>query len=238
MVQTLQLGEVTVDVIRKDIRNLHLSVYPPTGRARISAPRHLSDNAIRAFTLSKLDWIKKQRRKIREQERETPRLYIDRESHFVWGKRYLMRIVEADRAPSIMCTGNTLTLTVRPGTAARHRAAIMDAWYRELVRAELPSLIAKWEVSMKVKVDKFRVQRMKTLWGSCTPRRRSIRINTDLAKKPVECLEYIVVHEMTHLLEPSHNARFIDFMDRFMPSWRQHRKQLNQLPLRHEEWQY
>jgi predicted metal-dependent hydrolase len=238
MNQTLKLGELDVEVIQKDIKNLHLSVYPPVGRVRVSAPKHMSRSAIRIFTLSKLDWIKKQRKKILAQERETPRLFADRESHYVWGRRHLLRVIEHNHPPAVLLKGQTLELYVRPDTPTAQRREIMDAWYRDLVRAELPVLVSKWEPIMGVRVDKCHVRRMKTLWGSCTPRRKSIRINTDLAKKPIECLEYIVVHEMVHLLEASHNARFTGLIDQFLPAWRQYRKQLNQLPLRHEEWLY
>lgn len=235
---TLKLGEIDIEVIQKDIRNIHLSVYPPAGRVRVSAPKHMSSSAIRIFTLSKLDWIRKQRKKILAQERETPRLFADRESHYVWGRRHLLRIIEHNHPPAVLLKGQTLELYVRPNTPTGQRREVMDAWYRDLVRAELPALISKWEPVMGVTVSKYHVRRMKTLWGSCTPGKRSIRINTDLAKKPIECLEYIVVHEMAHLLEASHNARFMHLMDSFMPTWRQRRKQLNQLPLRHEDWRY
>ena len=238
MSQILKLGDIDVEVIQKDIKNLHLSVYPPVGRVRVSAPRHMSSSAIRVFTLSKLEWIKKQRKKILAQERETPRLFADRESHYVWGRRYLLRVVEHDHPPAISLKSQTLELYIRPNTLTAQRKDIMDAWYRDLLRTELPALISKWEPITGVRVNKYHVRRMKTLWGSCTPRRKSIRINTDLAKKPPVCLEYIVVHEMVHLLEASHNARFTGLMDKFMPAWRQHRKQLNQLPLRHDEWHY
>lgn len=238
MNRTMKLGSMEVEVLQKNIKHLHLSVYPPNGHVRVSAPMHMKPSAIRVFTLSKLDWIKKQQKKIRAQERETPRQYVDRESHFVWGHRYLLTVREADHAPAVTRKGSTLELMVRPDTSTEHRAAIMDAWYRDLVRQELPGLITKWESVMGVRVKAYRVQRMKTLWGSCTPRRASIRFNTELAKKPPDCLEYIVVHEMTHLLEPSHNARFKALIDQFLPTWRQSRQKLNQLPVRHEDWKY
>ncbi|HMP73543.1 MAG TPA: SprT family zinc-dependent metalloprotease [Kiritimatiellia bacterium] len=238
MNQTLKLGELDIEVIQKDIRNIHLSVYPPAGRVRVSAPKHMSPSAIRVFTLSKLDWIKKQQRKIRAQDRETRRLYVNRESHYVWGRRYLLQVIEHHHAPAVRIKGSFLELLIRPDTDEGQRRDIVEAWYRDLVRAELPALLSKWEPVMGVTVSKYHVRRMKTLWGSCTPGKRSIRINTDLAKKPIECLEYIVVHEMAHLLEASHNARFIHLMDTFMPTWRLRRKQLNQLPLRHEDWRY
>lgn len=238
MVTQLQLGDIAVDVVLKDIKNIHLSVYPPAGRVRISAPRRMSIDTIRVFAISKLAWIKQQQAKLREQERETPREYLDRESHYLWGKRYLLTLVESDEAPSVELKHRRMILTVRPGTDEEKKQAIVDAWYRDQLKKALPLLIAKWEPLIGVKVGRFFVQRMKTKWGSCSKGTRSIRLNTDLAKKPRDCLEYIVVHEMLHLLEPTHNTRFLALMDRFMPNWRLRRDQLNQLPVRHEEWRY
>jgi predicted metal-dependent hydrolase len=238
MVTQLQLGDIAVDVVLKDIKNIHLSVYPPAGRVRISAPRRMSLDTIRVFAISKLAWIKQQQAKLREQDRETPREYLDRESHYGWGRRYLLTMVESDEAPSIELKHRRMILTVRPGTDEQKKQAIVDAWYREQLKKALPSLIVKWEPLIGVKVEHVFVQRMKTKWGSCSKGRHSIRLNTDLAKKPRDCLEYTVVHEMIHLLEPTHNARFVSLMDRFMPNWRLRRDQLNQLPVRHEEWRY
>ena len=238
MVTQLQLGDITVEVELKDIKNVHLSVYPPMGRVRVSAPSRMSLNTIRVFVISKLDWIKRQQVKLRGQVRETPRDFLERESHYLWGKRYLLKVVEAEAAPAISLKHSQMVLQVRPGTDADRRRATVDAWYRERLRAALPSLVAKWEPLMGVKVARFFVQRMRTRWGTCNPRRRSIRLNTELAKKPAECLEYILVHEMAHLLEPSHGARFVHLMDHFMPKWRHFRDRLNQLPVREENWEY
>lgn len=233
----LQLGNIAVDVVQKDIKNVHLSVHPPTGRVRIAAPFRMNIDTIRVFAISKLDWIKQQQRTLREQEREPPREYLDRESHYVWGRRYLLTVVEADRF-AVELKHNKMLLHVRPATSEDKRRAIVEAWYREQIKAAVPDLIAKWEPRLGVRVARFHVQRMKTRWGSCNPAARSIRLNTDLAKKPRDCLEYIIVHEMLHLLEPTHNARFVTLMDRFMPRWQIHRQTLNRLPVRHEEWHY
>jgi predicted metal-dependent hydrolase len=237
MATQLKLGDIAVDVVLKDIKNVHLSVYPPTGRVRISAPRRMSLDTIRVFAISKLGWIKQQQTKLRGQERETPREYLDRESHYVWGKRYLLQVIECDETPSVELKHAQMVLRMRPGSQEK-KQAVVEEWYREQVKTAAPALIARWEALMGVKVDQFFVQRMKTKWGSCNPGRATIRLNTDLAKKPRECLEYIVVHEMVHLLEPTHNARFVDFMNRLMPQWRFYRDRLNQLPVRHEEWAY
>lgn len=238
MPSRLKLGDIEVDVVFKEIKNIHLSVYPPHGRVRVSAPSRMSVDTLRIFVISKLDWIKQQQKKLRAQERETPREYLNRESHYAWGKRYLLKVVESDAAPEVELKHSSIILRVRAETSRERKRAIVDGWYRELIREAIPPLIAKWAPSMRVKVNRWFVQKMKTKWGSCNPGARSIRINTELAKKPPECLEYILVHEMTHLLEPTHNAHFIALMDHFMPDWRVRRDQLNQLPVRHEEWDY
>ena len=232
----LDLGGIEVDVIFKDIKNVHLSVYPPTGRVRIAAPEHMSLDTIRVFGVSKLAWIKKQQKKLREQERETPRDYLDRESHYVWGKRYLLKIVEVNDVPSVELMAGKLILRVRPGTSAEARSAIVSKWYRKQMKAAIPDFLAKWEPVVGVTAKRVFVQKMKTKWGSCNLEGRSIRLNTDLAKKPLYYLEYILVHELTHLLEKTHNDRFTTLMDRFMPQWREYREMLNTSPLTHENW--
>ena len=237
MVDRITIGDISVDVVFKNIKNVHLSVHPPTGTVRVSAPKRVSKETLRVYLISKLDWIRRNQKKIQVQERETPREYLERESHYVWGKRYLLRIVERDQAPSVEMDHQRLLLTVRPGAGIDKRRDVMDQWYRDqLKKAALP-LIAKWEPIMGVRVARLHVQRMKTKWGSCNHAARSIRLNTELAKKPPELLEYIVVHEMAHLMEPTHNERFTDLMDRFLPNWKHRRDQLNQLPVGHEEWE-
>jgi predicted metal-dependent hydrolase len=234
----IELGDITVDVILKDIKNVHLSVYPPTGRVRISAPRRMSLDTLRVFAISKLDWIRQQQAKLREQERETPRDYVDRESHYVWGKRYLLTVIESDEPPAIELKHRRMLLRVRPGTEESKRQALVEEWYRERLKEAVPPLLARWEPLLGVRVERWFVQRMKTKWGSCNHEARTIRLNTELAKKPAECLEYIVVHELVHLLEPTHNAHFVALMDRFMPKWQFHRQVLNRLPVRQERWSY
>ncbi len=198
----------------------------------------MRDETIRAFAAAKLSWIRSQQRKLREQERETPRELLDRESHYVFGRRCLLTVVEEDRAPAVEHGHQRLVLRVRPGTSESARQAVLDEWYRHLVKEAVTPLVARWEPLLGVRVARVFVQRMKTKWGSCNHRTRTIRLNSELAKKPRECLEYIVVHEMVHLLEPTHNARFISLMDRFVPRWKFYREILNRLPLRHEEWEY
>lgn len=238
MVARIDLGGMQIEVVRKDIRNLHLSVLPPLGKVRIAAPRQMNIDTIRVFAISKLAWIKTQQRKMQTQEREEPREYLDRESHYVWGQRYLLKRIEKEAAPSIEIKHRKLVMQVRPGMDETRSQEILEAWYREQIRSALPALIAKWETVIGVKVGHIFVQRMKTKWGSCNPASHAIRLNTDLAKKPRECLEYIVVHEMAHLLEPTHNARFTSLMDLFLPQWQHLRGDLNRLPVRHEDWDY
>jgi predicted metal-dependent hydrolase len=238
MVTKIELGEISVEVVKKDIKNIHLSVHPSAGRVRISAPLRMNLETIRVFAISKLDWIRRQQRKLQEQERETPREYMDRESHYVWGKRYLLKVTESDEAPAVELERNRMLLRVRPGASDEKKQTIVEEWYREQIKQAVPALIAKWEPIVGVSVKRFFVQRMKTKWGSCNHNSGSIRLNTELAKKPPECLEYIVIHEMVHLLEPTHNNRFTTLMDQFMPKWRFCRAELNRLPVKHENWDF
>ena len=237
MVAQLQLGDVTVDVVLKDIKNVHLSVHPPTGRVRVSAPARMDMNTIRAFAITKLGWIRRQQEQLQKQERETRREYTERETHFVWGQRYLMQVVENSRV-GVELRHDAMILHVRPGTEAQRKHRIVQEWYRQQLKDAIPPLRRRWEPVVGVTPENVTVRRMKTLWGSCSPQRRTIRVNLELAKKPPECLEYILVHELVHLLEPTHNTRFIAHMDRLMPKWRHHRDELNRLPVPHEDWGY
>ncbi len=236
MLSQIMLGDIAVEVVRKDIKNVYLRVYPPAGSVRLSAPRRMSLATIRVFAISKLDWIKRRQARLREQEREPPREYVDRESHDVWGKRYMLSVSESDERPSIELQRSRMLVRVRPGTDSRKRHALVEHWYRIQIREAVVPLLAKWQPLMGVKVERFFVRRMKTMWGSCNYKAHTIRLNTELAKKPPECLEYVVVHELVHLLEPTHNARFVALMDRFMPKWKFYREALNSLPVRRENW--
>jgi len=238
MATQLQLGDIAVDVVLKNIKNVHLSVYPPTGRVRISAPGRMKIDTIRVFAIAKLGWIRQQQKKLREQERESRREYLDRESHYVWGRRFLLKVVEEDVAPGVQIRHGALLLRVRPGADDKTREAIVAAWYRQILKTAVRPLIEVWAPRLSVTVNRFFVQQMKTKWGSCNPIARTIRLNTELAKKPRECLEYIVVHEMVHLLEPTHNATFTSLLDHVMPQWQHSRDILNALPVRHERWSY
>lgn len=227
----LELGDIVVNVARKNIKNVRLSVHPPDGNVRISAPLRMSLDNIRGFATSKLDWIKKQQAKFRNHSREAPKAYVERESHYLWGKRYLLNIVETEASPHLELHHDKMLLQVCPGADIDRKRAIVDEFYRHQIEAAIPPLIAKWEKLMGVRVASFTVRKMKTKWGSCTPALQTIRFNLELAKKPAECLEYVVVHELVHLLEPSHNHRFIALMDSFMPQWRFDRAELNRQPI-------
>ena len=235
---SFDLGNIHVDVVKKDIKNIHLSVYPPHGSVRVAAPSRMKTDLIRVFTIQKLDWIKKQQQKLLEQDREAPREYLNKESHYLWGKRYLMEVIEADEAPHVELTHQKILLYVRKGASEAKKQQVLDEWYRELLKEAIPPLIKKWESKIGKEVERFYIQRMKTKWGSCTHQKQSIRINLELVKKPPMCLEYIVVHEMIHLIEPTHNANFMALMKHHMPQWKAHRDTLNRLPVRHEEWRY
>ena len=239
-ISTIDLGSLTIEVVQKNIKNLHLRVYPPSGDVRISAPLRMNLDTIRTFALSKLDWIGYQQQKLRHQVRSTPLAYIDREHHDLWGQQYQLSLVEID-APhysKLSPAGVVLAehprrilLQVRPTTDLAQKCAMMDEFYRHQIEVAMPPLIAKWERSIGVHVAGFSVRKMKTKWGSCTPALQTIRFNLELAKRPPECLEYVVVHELVHLLEPSHNQRFVALMDTFMPKWRSYQSELDRLPI-------
>lgn len=231
----MRLAGISVDVVRKNIKNVHLGVHPPVGRVRVAAPEHLSPDAIRAFVVTRLPWIRRQQAKMKAQERETPREYINRESHYVWGKRYLLKVQEIEAKPSVELTPSWIVLSVRPGTRLSQRQEIMEQWYRDQVRSEATALIRDNERKMGIKVNRLHVQRMKTKWGGCNPKSHAIRLNTDLGKAPRECLEYIVAHEMLHMIERTHGHRFVELMNKYIPNWQSPRQALSSLPLREYE---
>ncbi len=233
------ISDIIIDVVRKDIKNIHLAVYPPTGRVRLAAPLQVSEDAIRLFAVSKLAWIKRNQRKFEGQERITPREFLNRESHYFMGERYLLNIIEAEAPPKVILKNKTyIDLFVRPGTPTAKRLEIMNEWYRIQLKKLIPDLIEKWEKMLGVEVDEWQVKQMKTKWGSCNIEQKRIWINLELAKKPEHCLEYIIVHEMIHLLERHHNDRFHHHLETLLPNWRQLKDELNQLPVSHAEWDY
>jgi len=232
-VTLLQLpGGIAVEVTRKDIRTMRLGVHPPDGRVTVSVPVAMTEDSIRTFVLARLGWIRKHRQRLVVRENEAAHRYTDGESHYFCGQRYKLKVVEC-RAPGRVVLGrDELVLQVRPGTRAQRRRSILEEWYRQQLKVAVPGLIAEYQPQMGVRVHAFGVKRMRTRWGTCNPRARRIWLNLELAKKPPECLEYILVHEMVHLLEPHHNARFHALMDTFLPRWRHHEDLLNSLPVR------
>lgn len=236
--EQIKLGEIVVDVELKDIKNVHLSVYPPKGRVRIAAPRRMTMDTIRIYAISKLSWIKKQQLKFKAQVREAPREFLTKEGHYYLGSRYLLKVTEHDATPEISIRHKTIEMWVRPETSKEKRMVLMDEWYRARLKELLPPVIAKWEKRMGVHLNEFAIKKMKTKWGTCNREASRIWLNLELAKKPFACIEYIVVHEMVHLLERNHNDRFVAFMDRFLPEWRELKKELNKLPVSHRDWGY
>lgn len=228
-----------VEIVRKDIKNLHLGVYPPSGRVRVATPFRLDDEAVRLAVVSRLGWIRRQQRNFAEQERQSQREMVSGESHYFQGRRYRLVVIEhAGPAAVRIRNSSTLELRVRPGTDRKYREAVLHRWHRQWLRERIPALIAKWEPKVRVPVAEWGIKRMKTRWGTCNPDARRIWLNLELAKKPPSCLEYILVHEMVHLLERHHSERFRELMDRSMPQWRTHRQELNRAPLVHEDWGY
>lgn len=236
MSEKIQLGDISIQVTRKGIKHVHLSVHPPDGQVTLVAPKDTRLEVARAYAISKLAWIREQQAKLKNQARETPRRFIERESHYLWGRRYLLTMVERDTRPFVSLDHKRITLTVRPGSSQAKRAEVMHEWHKALLHEAVPPLIAKWEQKLGVKVAGYYLQRMKTKWGSCNHTARNIRLNTELVKKPKDLLEYIIVHEMVHLIEPTHSDRFIAILSQHYPTWREARAELNELPLRAEAW--
>jgi predicted metal-dependent hydrolase len=236
MSETICLGEIAIAVTRKNIKHVHLSVHPPSGRVTLVAPTGTRLEVARAYAVSKLGWIRKQQAMLRGQARETPRAFVTRESHTVWGKRYLLAVLDREQKPSVTIDHRRITLTVRPGSDRAKREAVMHEWHKSLLHAEVPPLIRKWEARLNVKVAAYFLQRMKTKWGGCNHLARTIRLNTELVKKPKDLLEYVVAHEMVHLIEPTHSERFIAILREHYPTWREARAELNELPLSAAVW--
>ncbi|NEX19768.1 M48 family metallopeptidase [Thiorhodococcus mannitoliphagus] len=233
----LDVAGIRVEVVRKDIKNLHLGVYPPVGRVRVAAPLVLTDEAVRLAIIDKLGWIKRQQLRFAEQPRQSVREMVSGETHYVFGQPCRLQIHIQNEPPKVMLRGNDwLDLCVRPDTDARRRESILLDWYRERLRERIPPLLDRWQAALGVEASEWRIKKMKTRWGSCSIAVRRIWLNLELAKKPPQCLEYILVHELAHLLERHHNERFIALLDAHLPSWRQSRDILNQMPLGHEEW--
>ena len=236
MTEIIQLGDIAVAVRRKDIKHVHLSVHPPSGRVTLVAPKGTRPEVAHAYAASKLGWIRSQRAKMRGQARETPRHFVERESHYLWGRRYLLSVREEEAKPSIRLSHRSIRLTVRPGSSTAKRAAVVHEWHKSLLHDAVSELIRTWEPKLRVEVAGYFLQRMKTKWGGCNHRARTIRLNTELVKKPKDLLEYVVVHEMLHLIEPTHSEQFLTLMSKHYPAWREARAELNELALGAERW--
>ena len=234
----IELGNIKIDIEQKNIKNIHLSVYPPNGKVKISAPERMDLDTIRVFAISKLSWIKKQQELFKKQDRETQREYITKESHYFKGKRYLLKVTEHNAKPNVILKHRVIELYIRPNTTIEKRKQILDEWYRAELKKIVPKMIEKLEKKIGIKSNEFGIKKMRTKWGSCSTEAKRIWVNLELAKKPTECLEYIIVHELVHLLERSHNKKFVKFMDEFMPKWRFYRDELNRLPFSHIDWHY
>ena len=236
MEETIQLGEIAIALTRKNVKHVYLSVHPPSGRVTLVAPKGTRSEAAHAYATSRLGWIRDQRTKMRGQARETARRFVERESHYLWGRRYLLNVREEEAKPSIRLSHRTIMLTVRPGSDEAKRAAVMHEWHKSLLHEAVRKLIPRWEPKLGVELSGYFLQRMKTKWGSCNHRARTIRLNTELVKKPKDLLEYVVVHEMLHILDPTHSERFLGLMNKHYPTWREARAELNELPLAAASW--
>ncbi len=236
MTETIELGDISIEVTRKAIKHVHLSVHPPLGRVTLVAPTDTRLEVARAYAISKLGWIRDRQVELRGQAREAPRKFVERETHYLWGRRYLLTLRYEDVKPSIVLDHRRIALTVRPSASPAARAEVLHNWHKALLRVAVPSLIRKWEPKLGVKVSAYFLQRMKTKWGSCNHRAGHIRLNTELVKKPKDLREYVVVHEMAHLIEPTHSERFVSILDQTYPGWREARAELNELPLGAEKW--
>lgn len=230
---------ISVEIVRKDIKHLHLGVYPPSGRVRVASPARLDDDAVRLAVISRLGWIRRQQAEFAQQDRQSQREFVTGESHYFWGRRYRIDIIEHNGPPAVRLPNNTtMELRVRPGSDRDMREAVLYRWYRHQLRAEVPALVAKWQPRVGVIVNEVRIKKMKTRWGSCNASAGRIWLNLELVKKPPSCLAYILVHEMVHFLERHHNERFRALMDALMPQWCLYKDELNRAPLAHETWRY
>jgi predicted metal-dependent hydrolase len=232
----LTVAGLGIDVVYKDIKNLHISVYPPVGRVRVAAPDTTDEDTIRLAIVQRLPWIKRQREQLQKADRQTKREMQSGETHYVWGQRYRLDVSRTSGSFHVETKGQTLWVVTPADVDSKSKLAALDRWYRREIKAALPALLAKWQPIVGVEADKIVVRRMKTKWGTCVPHSRTIWLNPELAKKNPRCLEYIVVHELTHLHERSHGPRFVEMMDQFLPDWRGRRDELNGAPLADEEW--
>jgi predicted metal-dependent hydrolase len=236
MAETIRLGDIVIAVTRKNVKHVHLSVHPPDGRVTLVAPKNTRPEIARAYAVSRLAWIRSQQRRLRGQAREAPRQFVGRESHFLWGRRYLLTVREDNAKPSVRLSHRSITLVVRPESSRVRREMVIHQWHKSLLHEVVPGLIRKWQRKLRVEAAGYFLQRMKTKWGSCNHRTRTIRLNTELVKKPKDLLEYVIVHELLHLIQHTHNDHFVALLDRHYPTWREARAELNELPLSAQVW--
>lgn len=235
----IKVGVIEALLVRKPIKNLHLAVLPPMGKVRITAPIAMKDDAIRTLLATKISWIKKQQAKFQGQERQTAREYVSGESHYFLGKRYRLEVLYEDKPPQVEIKSNgKIILCVRPHSSIAKREEVMTEWYREQLRDIAQALIEKWQNKIGVRTRLWGIKRMKTRWGTCNQKTARITLNLELAKKPISCIEYVIVHELVHLIEKKHNDRFVKLMTKYIPKWRSEKEELNRLILAHEEWGY
>jgi predicted metal-dependent hydrolase len=227
MNETLRLGDIDVDFRRRKVRHIYLTVHPPDGRVTLVAPRTMRSSVVLAFAESRVEWIRKKQEHLRKHPRPAPLQYVTGERHQVWGREHVLEVVERDSRPSVILDDQRILLSVRPGTSRKSRAAVIHGWHKSLLHDVLPAMIREWEPRLGVHVSAYFLRRMKTRWGSCNHRAKRIRLNTELVKKPRELLEYVLVHELAHLIVPRHDRKFYGLMDRHYPQWRETRRQLN-----------
>jgi hypothetical protein len=225
-------SNIQIEVVRKDIKNMHLAVYPPTGRIRLAAPYKTDSEVMRLFAISKIGWIKKNIKNFNEQPREASKEFISGESHYFFGKRYLIQVIEHSKPNSVQIKGvKTIQLFVRPNSTTEQRAALVKEWYRKELKRILPTLIMKWEKALKLKCNYWGVKQMRTKWGTCNHSEKRIWLNLELAKKPMICIDYVVLHELLHFIEPNHSDKFIALLNKHFPKWKKVRQDLNNLPI-------
>ena len=233
----LQVGGIEAVVLYKPVKNLHLNVLPPVGKVRVTAPQNMNDDAIRTFLATRIIWIKKMQSKFRNQARQTPREYVSGETHYVFGKQYRLEVSENKNSPAITFKGNSkIILNIKPETSTLKREKVVLGWYRQQLNNFLEKAIIKWEKKIGVKTNKWTVRRMKTRWGTCNYKKKNIWLNLELAKKPESCIEYVIVHELLHLIEEKHSEKFVKLLTQYLPKWQSEKEELNRMMLSHEEW--
>ena len=231
----IEISGITIDIQKKNIKNMHLAVLPPDGKVRVSAPMRLSDESIAMFVRTKLGWIKKQQEKFALQPRQSEREFISGETLYVFGKQYFLRVMYSYKGNSLVLNGNEATLTVRKESTARQREAFVNEWYRDLLKEKISIYLPKWEQITGLYCDSWQTKYMTTRWGTCNTNTRKIWFNLQLAKKPIECLEYVILHELAHLKVKNHGKDFIAILDMYMPYWRETKKLLNDFKLDYME---